>query len=251
MSGLHRGDGDGDGECDDGAGDGCVDTGGDPHAAGAVTCAWASELNHEPTGAESPAARSASPPAPSASTAPSCAAGSPTSRSTPPTPPEPAPLAGCLSQRTARSGPDEPADPVLHGPLPRALVRAEERRAGDPLSRGRQARRCVGGTEGVTADTGRARRRRSTADDLPPDPDVGRRRSRAGAEDRGNSGPVSPPGRWQRMLWLNLFIDRAGDRHPKWRSEYVSVRGGGSQYFSLLVDVDAQRCSDLRINSAR
>jgi len=55
----------------------------------------------------------------------------------------------------------------------------------------------------------------------------------------------------QRMLWLNLFIDRAGDRHPKWRSEYVSVRGGGSQYFSILVDVDAQRCSALWINSAR
>lgn len=55
----------------------------------------------------------------------------------------------------------------------------------------------------------------------------------------------------QRMLWLNLFLDRTGDRHPKWRSEYVSVRGGGSQYFSILVDVDAQRCSDLRINSAR
>ncbi len=55
----------------------------------------------------------------------------------------------------------------------------------------------------------------------------------------------------QRLLWLNLFVDASGDRHPQWRSEYVSVRGGGRHYFSILVDLDARRCSDLQINSPR
>ncbi len=54
-----------------------------------------------------------------------------------------------------------------------------------------------------------------------------------------------------RLLWINLFRDRAGDHHPDWRTELVSVRGGGHGYFSILVDLDGGRCSDLRINSPR
>lgn len=57
-------------------------------------------------------------------------------------------------------------------------------------------------------------------------------------------------GQSHRILWLNAFRDRS-NRHPDWRTKLVSVKGGGHDYFSVLIDLDTQRCTDLRINSPR
>jgi len=54
-----------------------------------------------------------------------------------------------------------------------------------------------------------------------------------------------------RCFWANLFRDPGGDRHPDWRNGLVSVRGGGRDYFSVVIHLDGESCSDLRINSPR
>jgi len=54
-----------------------------------------------------------------------------------------------------------------------------------------------------------------------------------------------------RCFWANLFRDPGGDRYPDWRDSLVSVRGGGHDYFSIVIHLDGESCSDLQINSPR
>ena len=58
-------------------------------------------------------------------------------------------------------------------------------------------------------------------------------------------------GEGERCFWANLFRDPTGDRHPSWRTEIVGARGGGTDYFSVVIDLDAERCERLRINAPR
>jgi len=54
-----------------------------------------------------------------------------------------------------------------------------------------------------------------------------------------------------RCFRANLFRDPGGDRHPGWRDSLVAVRGGGRDYFSVVIHLDGESCSDLQINSPR
>ena len=54
----------------------------------------------------------------------------------------------------------------------------------------------------------------------------------------------------ERIVWIQLVRD-ADRRHPEWRTDLVSVRGGGEAYVRLRVSLDTGRCFDLQLNSPR
>jgi hypothetical protein len=53
-----------------------------------------------------------------------------------------------------------------------------------------------------------------------------------------------------RRIWINFFPARDAE-DGRWETSLVTVRGGGIDYFRLVVDLDEGRCGELDINSRR
>lgn len=53
------------------------------------------------------------------------------------------------------------------------------------------------------------------------------------------------------ILWINFVCAQSIKHYPDWKTEIISVRGGGACYFRLYIDMKKQEVKSISVNSLR